>query len=208
DAFLFRLTPSVDLATRGGGSVDFRLHAGMNYNEYISNRGQLERHRSFGVDAGAALNLFPRGKFNLILFDNYVRTTQLPYTIQPYNLDRDANQLGFSMRILPGGGRLVLTLGFAFGIDFFEVQPLTDFNLFTYGLSLNVTWKFFPKTALYLMAAETITQYRQHANFNRVDSYPFHVELGVMGLITAKLTVNAWIGYGNGFYVGNNAPSP
>jgi hypothetical protein len=213
DAFVFALTPSIDLLTRGGGSIDFRLHAGMTYNEYLAStktgvtRDAIAQHRSFAVDAGASMTLFPRGKFNLTLFDNFVRTTQLPYTNLPFNLDRDSNQLGFSLRVLPGGGRLVLTLGFVWALDFFEPSQLQAFNLFSYGITLNVAWKFFPKTSLYLTASETIIQYRQHADFNRTDSYPFHVELGVMGLITPKLSVNAWVGYGNGFYAAGNSPN-
>jgi hypothetical protein len=38
------------------------------------------------------------------------------------------------------------------------------------------------------------------------NSYPFHIEAGLQGLITTKLTVNLWAGYGNGFYV--TGPSP
>jgi hypothetical protein len=210
-AFLFRLLPSVDLATRrargGGGKVDFRLHAGMAYSEFISERDQTARHRSVGVDAGALLTLFPDGRFNFSLFDNYVRTSQPPYSNQTYNLDRDSNQLGLRIRYSPGGRRLTLALSYTFGLDFFETPVLRPFDLYTHAIALHVAWKFFPKTSLYLAANETIHQYahpeiNSGANdFLRHNSYPFHVELGVMGLITVKLTLNAWVGYGNAFFV-------
>jgi hypothetical protein len=210
--FQFRLLPSVDLATRqardGSGMVDFRLHAGMAYSEFITNREVLEVHRSFGVDAGALLTLWPGGRFNLSFFDNYVRTTQLPYGPEIYNLDRDTNQLGVRMQYSPGGRRLILGLTYVFGIDFFERDTFQAFNLFTHSLALNISWKFFPKTALYLQASETVTRYQNHSpssDFDQPDSNPFHIELGVMGLITPKLSANAWIGYGNGFYVYNQA---
>jgi hypothetical protein len=211
DAFEFRLLASVDLATRNarnGSSpkVDFRLHAGMIYNEFISNRGELANHRDVAVDAGVLVNINPTGRYNLALFDNYVRSTQLPYSNEPYNLDRDSNQLGVRGQAAPGGGRLVLGLSYVFGLDFFEVDQLKDFNTLSHTFALNVSWKFFPKTALYLAASESIIQYQQHVDFNHPDSYPFHVELGVNGLLTPKLSVNAYIGYGNGFYV--SGPSP
>jgi hypothetical protein len=211
DAFEFRLLASVDLATRNArnaspSKVDFRLHAGMTYNEFISNRAVLAQHRDVAVDAGALVTINPAGRYNLALFDNFVRSTQLPYSNEPYNLDRDSNQLGIRGQAAPGGGRLVLGLSYVFGLDFFEVDQLKDFNTLSHTFALNVSWKFFPKTALYLAASETIIQYQQHVNFDHPDSYPFHVELGVTGLITPKLSVNAYIGYGNGFYV--SGPSP
>jgi hypothetical protein len=204
----FRLLPTIDLGTRGargggGNIIDFRLHAGMAYTEYLNERDTLGPHRSFGVDAGALLTLFPGGRFNLSFFDNFVRTTQPPYGNEPYNIDRDTNQLGLRMQYSPGGRRLILGLSYAFAIDFFENPIFRDFNLFTHNIGLNISWKFFPKTALYLTASESINQYQNHASngFDQPNSYPFHVELGVMGLITPKLSTNAWIGYGNGFYV-------
>src|SRR5205814_7405050 len=76
------------------------------------------------------------------------------------------------------------------------------YNLFTHAVGLYISWKFFPKTALYLSVGDTINQY-QHSEavngFKQPNSYPLHAELGVMGLITPKLAVNAYIGYGYGF---------
>jgi hypothetical protein len=206
-AFEFVLRPSLDLATRGSrtasGTVDFRLHAGMTYTEFITNRDNLAGHRSFAVDAGALMTVWPAGRFNLSLFDNFVRTTQPPYGNEPYNLDRDTNQLGIRLQYSPGGKRLTLALSYVFGIDFFENSTFQDFNLYSHGLGLYISWKFFPKTALYLSVSDTINRYQNHGTngFNQPDSYPLHAELGVMGLITPKIAVNAYIGYGYGFYV-------
>jgi hypothetical protein len=204
-AFEFVLRPSVDLATssRGsaGGMVEFRLHAGMAYMELITNRDILAGHRSFSVDAGALMTLFPKGRFNISLFDNFVRTTQPPYGNEPYNLDRDTNQLGVRLQYSPGGKRLTLALSYVFGVDFFENDTFRDYNLFTHGLALYISWRFFPKTALYLSVSDAINKYQHHGTngFDQPDSYPLHAELGVMGLITPKLSVNAYIGYGYGF---------
>lgn len=209
-AFEFLLRPSLELATgqgSHGGIVDFRLHLGGTYTEYLTSRDTLASHRSFGVDAGVLMSVFPTGRFNLALFDNYVRTTQPPYGLQPYNLDRDTNQLGIRLQYSPGGHRLTLSLSYTFGLDFFENPIFQDYNLFTHSLGFYASWRFFPKTALYLSVSDTITRYANHGTngFNQPDSYPLHAEIGVMGLITPKLAVNAYIGYGNGFYVYDQA---
>jgi hypothetical protein len=208
--FMFLLRPYLELSTRqardgSANTVDFRLHLGATYTEFISNRDVLSPHRSGSIDAAALMTLFPQSRFNLSLFDNYVRTTQPPYGPEAptYNLDRDTNQLGVRFQYSPGGHRLTLALSYIFGIDFFENDVFRGFNLFTHALSLYASWRFFPKTALYLSVGETITKYanKDDPNFVQPDSYPLRVELGVMGLITPKLSVNAYIGYGNGFYV-------
>src|SRR5262249_16420610 len=124
----------------------------------------------------------------------------------PFNLDRDTNELGVRFRLAPGGQRLITDLSYAFGLDFFEVKILQDFNVLYHKLDLRASWKFFPKTALYLDANETIYQYQNRVNFDHPNSFPFRIVLGVMGLITAKLSVNAYAGYGNGFYA--SGPSP
>jgi hypothetical protein len=212
-SFLLGVLPSIDLATRPpirGGSqphtIDFRFHAGMRYNEFLTSNDAVRQHRSFALDLGILTTLFPYYALSVDLYDNYARTTQPPYTEVPFNLDRDTNDLGVRFRYAPGGRRLELQLSYTFGIDFFEVQQLRDFDLYAHKLNLRASWRFYPKTAVYINASETIYQYPHHGNFSHSDSYPFHVELGVIGLVTVKLAVNLWVGYGNGFYV--SGPSP
>src|SRR5262245_50563376 len=67
--FLFRLTPTVDLATKGSAegphSVDFRLHAGMDYTEFLTSNANINRHRSFGVQVSGLLTILPGYKFSI-----------------------------------------------------------------------------------------------------------------------------------------------
>jgi hypothetical protein len=220
-AFELRLLPTIDLTTRtarGSQSpnVDFRLHAGMTYTEFLTADQSISQHRNFGVDFGALLTLFPMGRYSLSLFDNYARTTQLPYggATVPYNYNRDTNELGTRLKLAPGGGRLQIDFTYAFGLDFFEPQALNpslkDENNFYHKLALRAGWKFFPKTALYLQADETIYQFQVPKSSDLLthpDSYQLRVELGLQGFITAKLSVNGYVGYGNGFYV-NSKTNP
>ncbi len=195
-AALMLLTPNIALATRAARDgaaelVDFRFSAGLNYAEYLTSDTTLSRHRQFGVNAGGSVTLFPHGNLRLTLFDSYSRTTEPPYTALPYNLDRDVNQLGLRIHWGPGGGRLTLDFTYAFGLDFWEESQLKDFDNFYHLLSLRAAWRFLPKTSAYIEVDEAIYQYQQHDNFNHPDSFPFHVEAGLQGLITSKLTLNA-----------------
>jgi hypothetical protein len=73
-------------------------------------------------------------------------------------------------------------------------------------VTLRGSWKFFPKTAVYIEGSDTINLYWNPGQFMHPNSYPLHTIAGITGLITTKLSLNAWIGYANGFYV--SGPNP
>src|SRR6185312_588220 len=106
----------------------------------------------------------------------------------------------------PVAGRRTFLVGYVFGIDYWEPLQLQDYNLQYHRFDLRASWRFLPKTAVYIAATEFINQYPDPGAGMHPNSYPLHVDAGLQGLITTKLTLNAWIGYGNGFYV--SGPSP
>jgi len=207
NAFILRVLPTLDLATRppqrGGDAphtIDFRLHLGADYNEFLTGDSSISRHRSVGIQAGMALTIMPNHPVQFTIYDNYVRTSQPPYFGEPFNIDRDTNEAGVRLRVAPGGGRLQLDVAYAFGIDFFETQQFKDLDVMYHRASLRLAWKFFPKTALYIDVSEQPYIYPHPGSVNHPNSYPLRAVAGLIGLLTAKLSFNLWIGYGNGFY--------
>jgi hypothetical protein len=205
-AFALRLSPNLEIATRGaprGGDrphmLDFRFYAGMDYTEWLTADPNVSRHRLFGVAAGAGLVILPGYPVTITLSDNYVRTSQPPYSSGNPNIDRDSNTLGIDFAIKPGGGRLQLNVGYAFGLDYYEASQYQALNRFTHRTQLRLMWKFFPKTAVFIDATATPTQYFQPGSLHP-DSYPLRIVAGIVGLITPKLNIRLWAGYGNGFY--------
>jgi hypothetical protein len=212
NSFSLRLTPHFDLTNRPRGGerqIVFDLHGGLNYLEWLNSSPTLRALRQFGVDAGVQAAFFPKNPYNFVVFDNYVRTTQPPYQNVTRNFDRDTNDLGFRVNLSPGGGRLTFNVGYIFGVDYFEVPELKSFDLMSHRFDLRASWRFLPKTAVYLSASETLYLY-QHPDpsFPHPNSYPLRIEAGLQGLITAKLTINLWIGYGNGFYGSTRVTDP
>lgn len=208
------LRPVVDLATlslqRGGNEphfIDFRLHLGANFRFLISDQGAAfnQQHISADVDSSAAITFNPFGNITFDLFDNYVRSSVPPYFAvnQPGNLNQDWNTLGARLRWRPGGRRLEASLLYQFGVFAFEPDAVSsqfaNKNYLSNDFKLNVSWKFFPKTALYIEVDETIYTYYNHQFATPPDSYPFRAVLGLRGLITPTLTVNLNGGYGYGF---------
>ncbi len=220
-AFLLRILPSVDLSTlslRHGGlsahTADFRVHVGLDYREYLTPDTTVAEHRALGVELGGLLMLFPRGALNIDLYDNYLRTNQPPYSYNPYNIDRDTNVLGVRFRYSPGGRRLQISLIYELSFDGFENVDngprLSGLDLLSNSVVLRGSWKFLPKTALFIELSQQFVTYLDTSIENqnlRSGSYPFRAEAGVMGLITQKLAVNLQGGYGNGFYVRGPSPS-
>jgi hypothetical protein len=208
------IRPVVDLATlslqRGGDTphtLDFRLHAGMNIRLLTTGDPNLTQHYSVDVDSGMALSVFPFGNYTFDLFDNYTRLSVPPYnTVKfPGNINSDQNQLGLRLRLRPGGQRLEFGIQYVFGLYFFEGGPFAGKNNLSHDFQLRISWKFFPKTALYLQASESIYSYVNNDVNTPPSAFPFRVVLGMIGLITSKLTVNANIGYGNTFTTKNMA---
>jgi hypothetical protein len=212
------LTPSFLLLNRPRGgearSIDFALRGALNYIEYLGADPTVADHRQFGVDAGILAGFFPQLRYNFQIYDNYLRSTQPPYVATSSNYNRDTNDIGVRANLSPGGGRLTLTLGYQFGVDIFENEPLTQYNLLTHTFNVRLSWKFLPKTALFIEATEGIFTYIDPSDGGKVapanqhpNSYPLHVNAGIKGLITPKLTINVWGGYANGFYATGTNPN-
>src|SRR5262249_24704694 len=82
-------------------------------------------------------------------------------------------------------------------------------NNLTNQLMLDTSWKWLPKTAIFLQATQGWVTYLNSAAANtganpmvqaKVDSYPLHVFAGLRGLITQKTTALVALGYANAFY--------
>jgi len=74
----------------------------------------------------------------------------------------------------------------------------------TNELMLDASWKWLPKTALFVnVRGGDITFFQE----GRSTSAPLRATAGLRGLITNKLALNLAAGYGNGFYSNGRGPS-
>jgi hypothetical protein len=73
---------------------------------------------------------------------------------------------------------------------------------------LDGSWKWLPKTALFINVTQAYVQYLNSINGQKKSSsYPLHALAGLRGLITAKLSLNIAGGYANGFYATRPGPT-
>jgi hypothetical protein len=94
-------------------------------------------------------------------------------------------------------------------IDLFD-QPYTYANSVSNTLMADVSWRWLPKTAVFLNVSQGYTFYTNDTTFvdaatmmrqtAKVSSYPLRAVVGLRGLLTEKTSALLSLGYANGFY--------
>ena len=209
-----RLIGHFDLATRGmqrleDGApqrIQFAFKTALSYREYFAGEDVLVDQRALEADAGMNFRWSPSRHFNLALSDTFSRQVQVrnfPVTassaLPNTTLALDQNQARLGLELIPGGGRLSITTGYALNLYAFEDAGFGGNNKLFHEASVGGRFKILPMTAVLVEASWQFTNYLQDASVN-VDSMPLRVQAGVIGLLTSKLNILAKIGYGNTFH--------
>jgi hypothetical protein len=193
-------------ATRGGtvGRLAFNARAGVTYRRYQSDNPDISLKgydNAWMPTAGVALST-SSGQFGFGIADSFVRVEDPPYTPGQNAIVRDNNQASAELRWAPGGGRITSMLRYTNMLDVFENPELkhatSDYNY----MMLDVSWKWLPKTAVFLSAQQGFVFYteNQPAVGAKVSSYPLQLTTGLRGLLTEKTSALLQVGYMNGFY--------
>jgi hypothetical protein len=193
-------------ATRSeGAQLTYDVRAGLTYRRYISDNASVNRFRdAFTPVAGLSLAT-SQGVWGFSLLDTFLRQEDPPYqgaTSTTFNpITRDNNIAAAQIQWSPGGGRISSTLRYTNTIDVFEQSSGYSYaSSLAHQLMLDVSWKWLPKTAIFVNATQGYVTYLSSNPQGKVDSYPLHVTLGLRGLITPKLSGIAALGYANAFY--------
>jgi len=137
------------------------------------------------------------------LSDTFIRQEDPPYqggAAAANPISRDNNIASVQMGWSPGGGRISTALRYTNSIDIFESKSGFSYaSSLTHQLMLDVSWKWLPKTALFVQANQGYVTYLNNTQ-GKPASYPLRAYLGLRGLITPKLTAIVSLGYANGFY--------
>ena len=207
---LIQIGPYIDLATEPPQRkiegeevvaeppvVDFRWGVAGTWDYFFSSNSEIKKQSDIGVDTTLNLELFPRGSWTLILFDNYVRTLESFETASEVGFNNDNNVGQLSVRFTPGGRAMEFQLGYANHLYYFEAGSLGYGNHMGHEVMFDYKWKFFPKTAFLFKARFEPITYSE--NYNS-DSMPLRTWAGLQGLFTDKFGMLILLGYGNGFY--------
>ncbi|HLK88496.1 MAG TPA: outer membrane beta-barrel protein [Polyangia bacterium] len=212
---ILRVMPFVDLtnATRTGPAsktLTFDLRAGLLYRRYFSDDPALSPYaNSWNPNAGLSLSL-GGGQIGFGFADVFARIEDPPYQGQAGVLERNNNQASAELRWAPGGGRLSGTLRYTNMIDIYGTSYQYA-NAMTNTLMLDVSWKWLPKTAVFVNIQQgyvfyfndnvTVTDVVNNTtNMGKASSFPLYATAGLRGLLTEKTSGALTLGYVNAFY--------
>jgi len=219
---LMRINPFVELTnTARSGEVPsglyFDARAALTYREYFASDSNITSLRSFTPTLSASLEHNSNGTLALALMDAFSRIQDAPYTHAEAGnglIIRDNNLAAAQLRWAPGGGRLQGVLRLTNIIDYFETAPLKPANSMSDELMADVSWRWLPKTALYLQVRQGYVYYFNdqgdlaaaggalalNGRPQKSSSFPLRAMVGLRGLITEKTAVSLALGYQNAFY--------
>jgi hypothetical protein len=194
-------------ASRSGSvpALSYDVRAGLTYRRYLSDNEFVKRYdNAWMPSAGLSLGTVA-GEWTFTLSDSFLRQEDPPYQstglsdVSP--ISRDNNLAMLQAQWAPGGGRITGTLRYSNSIDIFEQGSGYSYaNSLTHTFTLDVSWKWLPKTAIFVQANQGYISYLSTNSEGKVPSYPLRVVAGLRGLITPKLQAVLSLGYANGFY--------
>jgi hypothetical protein len=220
---LIRIIPSFNITNNGRDGQPhsvavYTLGANLTYREYLNQDESIRNQRAF-VPKVVGMLAISGEKVRLTLGDSFLRSEEAPYFAPTAPgqtssglIIRDTNQANIGLGISPGGGRLNFTLRYANALDYFETQYSYASNMTHDGL-LDVSWKWLPKTALFMQGGGSFIHYLKPGSANaqsadpRQDSTQVRGLLGLRGLITPKTTALVQAGYQTAFYEASSNPA-
>lgn len=197
-------------AARGGARPNgafYDLTATLLYREFVTDNENAQAQRAFNPVVTGLVEFSPNSPLRLSVMDTFSRFEEPPYGSSSGNITRINNLGSLQLAWQPGGGRLQALIRYSNMVNVFENNDLKYANHMGHDLTLDVSWRWLPKTSLFLQASQGYIDYFDpNANgpqLLRQDAYPLRVLTGLRGLITNKTTLYLGVGYINGFYQGN-----
>ncbi len=203
--FVLRIRPGFSLEIPSP-TLNFSLDAAADWNRYsdLTERG-TQVLSYVGGDAHLGFHVNPASRVSMKLGDRFTHSDRTSAVALGVGVLSIFNDLYVKAPMQPGGGALTLEPAYSFVLEsFLTTSPSVVFsedagqlNYFSHRPSLDVSWRFLPKTALVLEVSGDIRRYPDSA-FN-VPVNALQAMAGVSGLVTPRVSVLLRGGYGNSF---------
>ncbi len=207
-----RLTGYLDLTTRkssrdeenrGPGAeppkIDFRLGLAGFYDFFFSDDVSVDAQDDYGLDVHLNLAVFPERKYTFLLNAVYMRSLQPYDTVLKFHALHTVRP-GTGIQVRAGGGALMLRLFYTADIQLYEDNQLAArYDKVTNDVRFDLAWHVMPKTSFGSTVRVSPINYIGSSEFNK-NSLPIRALVGLRGLITPKIGLSLFVGYGASFY--------
>jgi hypothetical protein len=206
DSATLRVTPSLELTNmnRDGTAppFSFSLAASLLYREYLKEDEEVREQRAFNPTFSGSLGYNAGRGLSFSISDQFTRLEEPPYARGQEPIVRDANQAVGQVGLAPGGGRIQLVLRYTNTLDLFETDGLEFANRMGHDAMIDSSWRWLPKTALFLSVGAGYVQYLDDSaeGVGKKNSVPYRIVGGLRGLVTPKVTANFSAGFNDAIY--------
>lgn len=185
-------------------TIDFNTGVDVEYSEFLTSDEQVRKQRNLDVNARGAIVFFPKGNVAFSLSDQFQRVGRPTNFESDQHLDRDVNHFKAEMIIQPQGHNISAGPRYENTIDVFESEESEFADRIQHIIGARANWKFFPYTQAWLDASYgffgPLGDGQLEGMDYKVSSNPLRIETGVDTVLTEWTTLNAHVGYANGFY--------
>ena len=205
---VLNVIPSLEFTNAGRDNkrppFHFSLGLTLAYREYLTDDTEIKAQRAFNPSVGALL-AYAAGPSSFSLSDQFTRVEEAPYQAGQNPIIRMNNQGSLQYGIAPGGGRIRTVATYTNTLDLFESTELDYADRMSHLFSVDGSWKWLPKTALFMQAGVGYVSYINDAadSQGKANSIPYQVTGGLRGLLTPKITVLLQAGFADAIYDGD-----
>jgi hypothetical protein len=169
------------------------------WNQYLSSSTEVRDQSGFAGGAVLRLAANANHPINLTLLDHFARVIRPTNFESSANVDRDINTLQLRLQFQPAGRNINGYVYYDHLLDLFEdeTQQFADRFNHTFGARFQYQW--LPLTQIYVDGSIGVFG-GIGSSSEKVSSYPLTMYAGAMTALTLNTTLNARVGYQNGFY--------
>ncbi|MEM6295306.1 MAG: outer membrane beta-barrel protein [Myxococcota bacterium] len=187
--------------------ADYNIGLIAGFRQFLAADERIRSQPRLSVGTGLRFSILPGRRFEIRIADDFFRGAN-PGNYESegtvFNFNRIEHDGKLDLIARPGGGRLSLSLGYHNLYLRFGNEANNKANRMRHGLAHETKWRFLPKSALVFNYTFDWTFYTDccvSVGFGRnEDSFSHRLQGGFRGQVAKKLSVDALVGWGFGFY--------
>jgi len=185
-------------------TIDFLAGVDVQYTEFLTSDEQVRKQRNLDINAEGKLTFLPQGNVAFTLADQFQRVGRPTNFESNQHLDRDVNHFKAEVIVQPRGHNISGGPRYENTIDVFESDESQFADRIQHTVGAKVNWKFFPYTQAWIDGSfgfyRPLGDNQLEGMDYKIGSTPLRVLTGIDSVLTEWTTINAYVGYANGFY--------